>query len=92
MTSLRISPTLTLPPTAVTSTFALLAVRGAGKSNAGAAMAEEMFKAELPFVAIDPVGSWAGLRSGRDGSPAGGLPIPIFGGKHGAVRASERLF
>lgn len=82
---LRVSPTLSLPPDAVTSTFALLAVRGAGKSNAGAAMAEEMFKAGLPFVAIDPVGSWRGLRSGRDGGPAGGLPVPIFGGKSGDV-------
>ena len=82
---LRISDSIALPLEAVTSTFGILAVRGAGKSNAGAVMAEEMFTAGLPFVAIDPVGSWPGLRSGSDGAPAGGLAIPIFGGRHGDV-------
>ncbi len=82
---LRVSPTLTLPSDAVTGTFALLAVRGAGKSTAAAVMAEEMFALGLPFVAIDPVGSWYGLRAGKDGSPRGGLAIPIFGGKRGDV-------
>jgi uncharacterized protein len=74
-----------LPPEYVTATGALLAVRGAGKTNGARVMAEGMFDAGLPFVAIDPVGSWFGLRSGRDGKPAGGLAIPIFGGKHGDV-------
>jgi hypothetical protein len=74
-----------LPPEYVTATGALLAVRGAGKTNGARVMAEGMFDAGLPFVAIDPVGSWYGLRSGRDGKPAGGLAIPIFGGKHGDV-------
>lgn len=60
---------------ALTETFALLAVRGAGKSNAARVMAEEFFKASLPFVAIDPVGSWRGLRAARDGKGKG-LAIP----------------
>lgn len=84
-TELQVSKTLSLPLTAVTSTFGLLAVRGAGKTNAARALAEEMFHAGLPFVAIDPVGSWYGLRAGRDGKPGGGLPVFIFGGKHGDV-------
>jgi hypothetical protein len=46
-------------------------------------MAEEMCVAGLPFVVVDPVGCWFGLRSGADGSRDGGLPVPIFGGKHG---------
>jgi hypothetical protein len=74
-----------LPETYVTATGALLAVRGAGKTNGARVMAEGMFDAGLPFVAIDPVGSWFGLRSGRDGKPAGGIAIPIFGGRHGDV-------
>lgn len=74
-----------LPLEAVTSTFGLLAVRGAGKSNAARALAEEMFAAGLPFVAIDPVGAWYGLRAGKDGKASGGLPIFIFGGDHGDV-------
>lgn len=79
---LTLADDLTLPAAAVTQTFGILAVRGAGKSNTAAVMAEEMFDAGLPFVVIDPVGSWYGLRSSADGK-APGLPIPIFGGKHG---------
>lgn len=82
--ALHISPDLTLPRDAVTHTFALLAARGAGKTNAARAMAEEMHAAALPFVAIDPVGSWWGLRGSADGKKPG-LPIPIFGGRHGDV-------
>jgi uncharacterized protein len=79
---LKIAHGLTIPADAVTRTFGILAVRGAGKSNTGAVMAEEMFKAKLPFVVVDPVGSWWGLRSSGDGTGSG-LAIPIFGGKHG---------
>lgn len=81
---LHVSNSLSLPATSVTETFAVLAVRGAGKTNAARVMAEEMFSAGCPFVAIDPVGSWWGLRAGRD-SKKGGIPIPIFGGEHGDV-------
>ncbi len=81
---LHIARGLYLPAESVTGTFGLLAVRGAGKSNAARVMAEEMFGAKLPFVAIDPVGSWWGLRSSRDGKSPG-LPIPIFGGRHADV-------
>jgi hypothetical protein len=83
--SLVVSKTLSLPLESVTSTFGLLAVRGSGKTNAMRSMAEEMFEASLPFVVVDPVGSWYGLRSGRDGSAGGGLPVFIFGGEHGDV-------
>jgi hypothetical protein len=81
--TLKISSGTPLPPSAVTETFGLLAQRGAGKTNAARVMAEEMSDAGLPFVAVDPVGSWWGLRAGRDGGA--GLPIPIFGGKRGDV-------
>ncbi len=80
----KVANDLTLPLDAVTRTFAVLAGRGAGKSNLAAVMAEEMFAHGLPFVAIDPVGSWYGLRSAPDGKSPG-LPIPIFGGKYGDV-------
>jgi hypothetical protein len=79
---LAVADQLTLPYDAVTQTFALLAVRRAGKSNAAAVMAEKMHEAGLPWVAIDPKGDWWGLRSSADGKGAG-LPIPIFGGLHG---------
>jgi DNA helicase HerA-like ATPase len=64
-------------------------MRGAGKTNAARVMAEELHKAGRPFVAIDPVGAWWGLRASRDGKPDGGLPIPIFGGDHGDVPLEE---
>lgn len=81
---LHLSPDLAIPDGAVTQTFGILAVRGAGKSNTAAVMAEEMFAAKLPFVVIDPVGAWWGLRSSFDGKGPG-LAIPIFGGQHGDV-------
>ncbi len=80
----RAGKRLALPADAITQTFGILAVRGAGKSNLGAVMAEEMFAAKLPFVVVDPVGSWWGLRSSGDGKGAG-VAVPIFGGAHGDV-------
>ncbi|MCA8951838.1 MAG: ATP-binding protein [Planctomycetes bacterium] len=59
-------------------------MRGAGKTNTARVMAEEMFAVGAPFVAIDPVGSWWGLRAGRDGKK-GGLAVAVFGGRHGDV-------
>lgn len=81
---LRLSPDLSLPPDAVTQTFGILGKRGSGKTNAGRVMAEEFFASDLPFVVVDPVGAWWGLRSSRDGKGPG-LSVPIFGGDHGDV-------
>lgn len=82
--ALNVAPGLALPADAVTQSFALLAVRRAGKSNAAAVIAEEMHAAGLPWVAIDPKGDWWGLRSSGDGRGPG-LPVPVFGGLHGDV-------
>jgi hypothetical protein len=82
--TLRLAEDLTLPLEAITQTFGILAVRGAGKTNTAAVMAEGMYDAGLPFVVVDPVGSWWGLRAAGDGKAAG-LSIPIFGGAHGDV-------
>ena len=79
---LHVGPELELPADAITQSIALLAVRRAGKSNAAAVIAEEMYHAALPWVAIDPKGDWWGLRSSKDGTGPG-LPVPIFGGLHG---------
>lgn len=81
---LRIAPELALPAEAITQTFGILGIRGSGKTNTARVMAEEMFRARLPFCVIDPVGAWWGLRSSRDGKGPG-LPIPIFGGRHGDI-------
>ena len=70
-----------LPRDAVVQTFAILAIRGAGKTVTATVMAEEMCRLHLPWIAFDPVGIWWGLRCNADGSP-GGFPVVVFGGDH----------
>jgi uncharacterized protein len=84
MTGLRIAPDFELPLEAVTEAFAILAVSGAGKSNAGVTLAEELYDNDLPWVAIDPKGDWWGVRSSADGKSAG-LSVVVFGGEHADV-------
>jgi hypothetical protein len=81
---LQIAKDLSLPIDAVTQTFAILAIRGAGKTNTAVVMVEELLKNGLQVVVVDPVGVWWGLRSSADGKSAG-QPIVIFGGEHGDV-------
>lgn len=69
---------------AVTQTCAILAKRRVGKTYTASVMAEEMVKAGLPFVALDPTGAWWGLRASADGKTEG-LPVTIIGGSHGDV-------
>lgn len=58
---LKISPELALPTDAVTQTFAILAIKRAGKSNAAVVMAEEMYDNGIPWVAIDRLSPVVGL-------------------------------
>lgn len=73
---------LKLPLDAVNKTFAIMGIRRAGKTTTAKVLAEEMCIAQLPWIALDPVGVWWGLRSNTDGSPSK-LPVVVFGGKHG---------
>ena len=79
--SLMSGQKFTLPLDLVTRTLAIIAIRGWGKTVAATVIAEEMCEAGLPWVAIDPVGVWWGLRANPDGSP-GGYPVVILGGEH----------
>lgn len=81
---LQLGPGFALPLEAVTQTFAILAKRRAGKSNAAVVLAEELYKAGLPWVAVDPKGDWWGVRASGDGSSPG-LAVIVFGGLHGDV-------
>lgn len=81
---LRISPTLELPLDAVTQAIGILARRGAGKTYTASVLVEEVIRAHLPVVVLDPTGAWWGLRSSTDGEKPG-LPVVIFGGEHGDV-------
>ncbi len=88
MSKLFISKKLQLPLEAVTQTFGILAIRGAGKTNTGVVMTEEMLERGQQVVIIDPTGVWWGLRSMADGQKAG-FPIVIFGGEHGDLPLHE---
>jgi hypothetical protein len=79
---LKLAEDLTLPIDTVTQSMAILARRGAGKTYTGSVLAEEVIKAGVPVVMLDPTGAWWGLRSSADGKRAG-LPVTIFGGDHG---------
>lgn len=70
-----------VPINAATKTFAILAKRGAGKTYTGAVMAEEFAKNNIPFVVIDPIDVWWGLRLAANGKDKG-LPVVVFGVVH----------
>lgn len=79
-----------IPINAATKTFAVLGKRGAGKSYTGAVMAEEFYKARIPFVVFDPIDVWWGLRLNRNGKDAG-LPIVVFGVKHADIPLDREM-
>lgn len=82
--TLELARGFSLPIDAVTETFAILAKRGAGKTYAASVLAEEMLKAKLQTVVLDPMGAWWGLRSSADGKGPG-FPLAVLGGPHGDV-------
>ena len=84
MADLKIAADLALPLQAVTQTFAVLAKRGVGKTYTALVLVEELLKAGLQTVVVDPIGVTWGLRASADGQRPG-LPIVILGGDHGDV-------
>jgi len=73
-----------LPLDTVTSTLAVLAIRGSGKTYTAGVLAEEMLKAGLHIVILDPEDAWWGLRSSAKGNKAG-YPIIVFGGENADI-------
>lgn len=88
MSDLRVSKDLALPRSVVTHRQAFLGMSGSGKSNGLVVLAEEMFRAGLPWIFIDPKGDTYGIRSSGDGKKPG-LDVPIFGGEHGDLPLPE---
>lgn len=82
MNGLMIAPDLIIPLAVITEKLAILAQSGAGKSYLAMRLAELMIQAGAQVVALDPVGTWWGLRVTASGDPSG-LPIVVFGGEHG---------
>lgn len=79
---LHIGDELSLPLDAVTQTFAILGIRGSGKTNTAVVMFEEMVKQGDQCVVLDPTDAWYGVRSSHDGKSPG-LEVYVFGGEHG---------
>lgn len=79
---LTLAPDLILPDNFATEGVIVLGVRGGGKTNTEVVFAEALFDLEIPFVVIDPKPDWWGIQLSGDGTGPG-LPIPIFGGRHG---------
>ncbi len=79
---IRLADDLGLPLDIATDTLGVLAIKDGGKSYAAMLLVEQLVKARLPVVAIDPVGVFWGLRVAGKGP---GLPIVILGGDHGDV-------
>lgn len=79
-----------IPINAATKTFAILAKRGAGKSYTGAVMAEEFYKAGIPFVVFDPIDVWWGLRLAANGEDKG-LPVVVFGVDHADILLTKDM-
>jgi hypothetical protein len=90
MNRLALAADLTLPPEAVTETFAILANRGAGKSSTVHLLVEQLHHAGSPVIVVDVKGDWWGIRSSADGRQPG-LPLVIFGGEHGDVDLGESV-
>lgn len=79
-----VSPTVTFPANAATSTFAFLGTRASGKTYGAGVFVEQLLAQSVQTVVVDPVGSWYALRLDADGKHAG-FAIPVFGGIHGDV-------
>ena len=85
---LHIADNLSLPLESVTRTFAIMGIRGSGKTHTAVVMVEEMLKAGQPVCIYDPVGAWFGLKTSADGKRPG-FPVVIFGGEHQDVPLEE---
>lgn len=82
--TLLISDDLALPLESVTQKFAFMGQSGGGKTYAAMKLAELMLDAGVQVIALDPVGTWWGLRSSANGKQPG-FSINVFGGNRGDI-------
>jgi uncharacterized protein DUF87 len=68
-----------------TQVTAAIGMRGSGKSNVMAVIAEQLLGVGIPVVVLDYVGLYFGLRLKADGKTPSGLDIPVLGGPHGDI-------
>jgi hypothetical protein len=73
---------LPIPDAALESHLGILGKTGSGKSNAAKVIAEILMAREERVCAVDPTGTWWGLRLRQNREPSRFKPV-IFGGAHG---------
>lgn len=64
---------------------AAIGMRGSGKSNIMAVIAEQLLAAEIQVLILDYVGIWPSLRLEADGKTPSKFNIPVLGGNHGDI-------
>lgn len=86
MKKIHLAPGLTVPAAELaTKVVAALGMRGSGKSNQMAVIAEQLLDAGIQVIVLDDVGIWFSLRLGANGKTPSGLNIPVLGGRHGDI-------
>lgn len=78
-----------IPKAALESHIGILGKTGSGKSNLAKVIAEQLMAANERVCAIDPTGTWWGLRLAADGKKPSPFKPVIFGGDHGDLALGE---
>lgn len=81
---LQLAKELAVPVDIVTEALGWLGARGSGKTHGAGKLAEQFAAVGVPFVVLDPVGTWWGLRLAKNGKDQA-IKIPVFGGLHADV-------
>ena len=71
-----------IPEAALDADIAILGKKGGGKTYTAKGVVERLLDMGRRVLILDPLGVWAGLRTGADGESPG-YPVAIFGGEHG---------
>lgn len=88
MKTIHVAKSVEFPLSFVTSTAAILAMRGQGKTHLAKVIVEEMLKHGAQVVIGDPTGAWWGLTSSASGKRAG-FDVVVFGGDHAHIPINE---